>query len=56
MEGLEGSQDPATASRRADAFAQSVSQKGIEGATFWVSKASDWLRAYFHAAAVEGLG
>jgi type IV secretion system protein VirD4 len=52
---LEGCQDPATAIRRADAFAQSVSQKGVEDATFWASKASDYLRAYFHAAALEGL-
>jgi type IV secretion system protein VirD4 len=52
---LEGCQDPATAIRRADAFAQSVSQKGVEDATFWASKASDYLRAYFFAAAVEGL-
>ena len=52
---LEGCQDPATAIRRADAFAQSVSQKGVEDATFWASKASDYLRAYFHAAAVENL-
>ena len=52
---LDGCQDPATAIRRADAFAQSVSQKGVDDATFWASKASDYLRAYFHAAAVEGL-
>ena len=52
---LEGCQDPATAIRRADAFAQSVSQKGVEDATFWASKASDYLRAYFHAAAVQNL-
>ena len=52
---LEGCQDPATAIRRADAFAQSVTQRGVEDATFWASKASDFLRAYFHAAALEGL-
>jgi type IV secretory pathway TraG/TraD family ATPase VirD4 len=52
---LEGCEDPATAIRRADAFAQSVSQKGVEDATFWASKASDYLRAYFFAAAIEGL-
>jgi type IV secretion system protein VirD4 len=52
---LEGCQEPATAIRRADAFAQSVSQQGVEDATFWASKASDYLRAYFHAAALEGL-
>jgi type IV secretion system protein VirD4 len=52
---LEGCQDPATAIRRADAFAESVSQKGVEDATFWASKASDYLRAYFHAASVAEL-
>ena len=48
---INGCADPATAIRRADAFAQSVSQHGVEEATFWASKASDYLRAYFHAAA-----
>jgi type IV secretion system protein VirD4 len=52
---LEGCQDPATAIRRADAFAQAVSQRGVEDASFWSSKASDYLRAYFFAAAAEGL-
>jgi type IV secretion system protein VirD4 len=52
---LDGCQHPATAIRRADAFAQSVSQKGVDDETFWASKASDYLRAYFHAAALEGL-
>src|SRR6185437_4894006 len=52
---LDGCQDPATAIRRADAFAQSVSQQGVEDSTFWASKASDYLRAYFFAAACEGL-
>jgi hypothetical protein len=51
---LDGCQDPATAIRRADAFAQSVSQQGVEDSTFWASKASDYLRAYFFAAACEG--
>jgi len=41
--------------RRADAFANSVSQKGVEDASFWAAKASDYLRAYFHAAALAGL-
>jgi hypothetical protein len=36
-------------------FAESVSQKGVEDATFWASKASDYLRAYFHAAGVQHL-
>ncbi len=38
--------------RRADAFAFAVSQKGVEDGTFWSAKASDYLRGYFHAAAL----
>ncbi len=45
-----GCEDPATAIRRADAFA--VSQKGVEDGTFWSAKASDYLRGYFCAAAL----
>jgi len=41
--------------RRADAFATSVSQAGVEDSSFWAAKASDYLRAYFHAAALAGL-
>ncbi len=52
---VEGCEDPATAIRRADGFAESVSQKGVEDASFWASKASDYLRAYFHAAGVQHL-
>jgi type IV secretory pathway TraG/TraD family ATPase VirD4 len=52
---LEGCQDPAVAIRRADAFANAVSQKGVEDATFWAAKASDYLRGYFHAAALADL-
>ena len=52
---LAGCQDPAVAIRRADAFANAVSQKGVEDATFWAAKASDYLRGYFHAAALAGL-
>jgi len=52
---LDGCQDPATAIRRADSFAGSVSQHGVEDASFWSAKASDYLRAYFHAAALAGL-
>ena len=51
---VEGCEDPATAIRRADAFAFAVSQKGVEEGTFWSAKASDYLRGYFHAAAVAG--
>jgi type IV secretory pathway TraG/TraD family ATPase VirD4 len=52
---LDGCQSPAIAIRRADAFANSVSQKGVEDGSFWAAKASDYLRAYFHAAALAGL-
>jgi hypothetical protein len=47
---VEGCQDPATAIRRADAFAFAVSQKGVKDGSFWSAKASDYLRGYFHAA------
>jgi type IV secretion system protein VirD4 len=49
---VDGCQDPATAIRRADAFASAVAQKGVEDGTFWSAKASDYLRGYFHAAAL----
>ena len=49
---VQGCEDPATAIRRADAFAFAVSQKGVEDGTFWSAKASDYLRGYFHAAAL----
>ncbi len=52
---MDGCQNPAVAIRRADAFANSVSQKGVEDASFWAAKASDYLRGYFHAAAIAGL-
>ena len=51
---VDGCEDPATAIRRADAFAFSVSQKGVDDGSFWSSKASDYLRGYFHAAALAG--
>jgi type IV secretory pathway TraG/TraD family ATPase VirD4 len=51
---VDGCQEPATAIRRADAFAFAVSQKGVEDGTFWSAKASDYLRGYFHAAALAG--
>jgi hypothetical protein len=41
---VDGCEDPATAVRRADAFAFAVSQKGVEDGTFWSAKASDYLR------------
>jgi hypothetical protein len=49
---LDGCEDPATAIRRADAFANAVTQKGVEDGSFWSSKASSYLRAIFHAAAL----
>jgi type IV secretory pathway TraG/TraD family ATPase VirD4 len=52
---VEGCQDPAVAIRRADAFAYSVSQRGVEDGSFWAAKASDFLRGYFHAAALAGM-
>jgi type IV secretion system protein VirD4 len=51
---VDGCEDPATAIRRADAFAFAVSKEGVEDGTFWSSKASDYLRGYFHAAALAG--
>ena len=49
---VDGCEDPATAIRRADAFAFAVSQSGVEDGTFWSAKASDYLRGYFHAGAL----
>jgi type IV secretory pathway TraG/TraD family ATPase VirD4 len=49
-----GCEDPATAIRRADAFAFAVSREGVEDGSFWSAKASDYLRGYFHAAALAG--
>jgi len=51
---VDGCQDPATAVRRADAFAFAVSREGVEDGTFWSAKASDYLRGFFHAAALGG--
>jgi type IV secretion system protein VirD4 len=51
---VEGCRDPATAIRRADAFAFAVSQQGVEDGSFWSAKASDYLRCYFCAAALAG--
>ena len=47
---VDGCQDPATAIRRADAFAFAVSRDGIEDGSFWSAKAGDYLRGFFHAA------
>ncbi len=51
---VNGCTEQAVAIRRADAFAFAVSQKGVEDGSFWSAKASDYLRAYFHAAALVG--
>ena len=49
-----GCRAPAVAIRRADGFAQAVSQKGVEDGTFWTGKCSDWLRATMCAADLAG--
>lgn len=49
-----GCGDAATAIRRADSFAHAVNMAGAEDASFWSSKASDYLRCLFHAAALAG--
>lgn len=51
---LEGCSDPAVAIRRADGFARAVSMGGVEESSFWQGKAADYLRAFFHAAALAG--
>lgn len=51
---LDGADAAAVAIRRADQFAASVSQKGVEDSSFWSAKASDFLRALFAAAALGG--
>ena len=51
---LDGCQDPAVAIRRADGFAHAVEMGSVEDASFWTSKASDYLRALFCAAALAG--
>jgi len=49
---IDGCEDEAVAIRRADGFANAVSLSGTEDASFWSSKASSYLRALFHAAAL----
>jgi type IV secretion system protein VirD4 len=49
---LDGCKDQAVAIRRADGFAKAVSMGGVEDSSFWTSKASDYMRAFFHAAAL----
>jgi type IV secretion system protein VirD4 len=48
---ITGCLDIATAIRRADAFALAVATQGVEDGAFWAAKTSDYLRAFFHAAA-----
>lgn len=48
---ISGCLDIATAIRRADAFALAVSTSGVEDGAFWAAKTSDYLRAFFYAAA-----
>jgi type IV secretion system protein VirD4 len=51
---VDGCADEAVAIRRADGFANAVSMSGTEDPSFWSSKASSYLRALFHAAALAG--
>ena len=51
---LDGAGVEDVAIRRADAFAATVSQKGVEEGSFWSQKCSDYLRALFLAAAIDG--
>jgi len=51
---IDGCADEAVAIRRADGFANAVSLRGTEDASFWSSKASSYLRGLFHAAALTG--
>jgi type IV secretory pathway TraG/TraD family ATPase VirD4 len=51
---IAGCEDPATAIRRADGFTAAVSMRGTEDGSFWAGKASGYLRALFHAAALAG--
>jgi type IV secretion system protein VirD4 len=51
---IRGCEDEATAIRRSDAFAEAaISMGGVEDKSFWSSKASNYLRALFHAAALS---
>ncbi len=51
---VDGCHDEAVAIRRADGFANAISLSGTEDPSFWSSKASSYLRALFHAAALAG--
>ena len=49
-----GCQDPAVATRRADAFADAIEQKGVEQGDWFGRMAGEFLRALFCAAALMG--
>ena len=49
-----GCQDPAVATRRADAFADAIEQKGVESGDWFGRMAGEFLRALFCAAALTG--
>ena len=51
---IDGCTDEAVAIRRADGFTNAISMSGTEDPSFWSSKASSYLRALFHAAALTG--
>ncbi len=51
---IEGCANESTAIRRADGFTNAISMSGTEDPSFWSSKASSYLRALFHAAALAG--
>ena len=51
---VDGCEDPATRSAGRTRSRSRSSQKGVEDGTFWSAKASDYLRGYFHAAALAG--
>ena len=51
---VDGCTEEAVAIRRADGFANAISMSGTEDPSFWSSKASSYLRALFHAAALAG--
>jgi hypothetical protein len=51
---VDGCDDPATAIRRADSFANAVSMEGTDDKSFWADKSSSYLRGLFHAAALVG--
>jgi type IV secretion system protein VirD4 len=51
---IAGCESQEVAIRRADGFAKAITMGGVEDSSFWTAKASDYLRGYFHAAALAG--